>query len=210
MNKYDKLFLNHAQYDKYYDYYLTYTDKKKWREHKWQLYKRRNSMYKHFKFTKRNITRLNQINKMLREKERKAFQLARQYETTVLKQMNTNKFISDYEIDFEIALFSDKKYKNIEDMLGNPFYTDKYALHFFKKDSIVQSDKEETEKCRLSNHNDLGEKHPLYGQNHCALFHHLYDHTYLAWKDIIEVEEIWIEVILRLQNIQMVKNTLIK
>ena len=204
MNNNDKLFLNHAQYDKYYEYYLAYTDKKKWREHKSQLYKRRNAMDKKFKFTKRNLLRLKQINKMLRAKEQKAYQLARQYETTVLKDMNTNKFISDYEIDFEIALFSDKKYKNVEDMVGNPFYTDKYALHIFKKDSQTPKEAGEYEKWLFeSNHNDMGEKQPLYGQKHCALFHHLYDHTYLAWQDIIEVEEIWIEVILRLQNIQM-------
>jgi len=210
MNKNDKLFLNHAQFDKYYEYYLAYTDKKKWREHKVPLYKRRNAMDKKFKFTRRNMIRLNQINQMLRAKEKKAYQLASQYETTILKNMNTNKFISDYEIDFEIALFSDKKYKNVEDMVGNPFYTDKYALHFFKKDSLVQSEVEHCEKWRLSNHNYMGETHPLYGQKHCSLFHHLYDHTYLAWQDIIEVEEIWIEVILRLQNIQTVKNTRIK
>jgi hypothetical protein len=38
------------------------------------------------------------------------------------------------------------------------------------------------------------------GQRHCALLHDLYDHTYLSFQDIIDIEEVWIEVFVRVQN----------
>ena len=38
-------------------------------------------------------------------------------------------------------------------------------------------------------------------QHHCYLFHQLYDHTHLAWQDIIEIDEVWMEVNVDFQNV---------
>ncbi len=47
--------------------------------------------------------------------------------------------------------------------------------------------------------------HPLKNQHHSYLLHHLYDHTFLAWQDIVDIEEIWIEIELTIQNFTILK-----
>jgi hypothetical protein len=74
-----------------------------------------------------------------------------------------------------------------------------------KKTSKNEDERKFREEWRKENHNAYQhDEHPLKNQHHCYLFHHIYDHTYLAWEDIIRIEQIWIDVILSVQNNTMV------
>ena len=44
------------------------------------------------------------------------------------------------------------------------------------------------------NRNILREGHPLQGDQHCYLMHHLYDHKYLSLDKILSIEQIWYEL----------------
>jgi len=44
---------------------------------------------------------------------------------------------------------------------------------------------------------------PLNHFSHCYIFNDLLDHTILSYQDIIDIEDIWIDVVLRVQNFQV-------
>ena len=59
-----------------------------------------------------------------------------------------------------------------------------------------------TNKCFIAdgqNHNEFQnpafKNHPLFQQHHCYLFHDLYDHTDLDWKEIADINTIWWDII---------------
>lgn len=39
----------------------------------------------------------------------------------------------------------------------------------------------------------------LKGQFHCYTLHYLYDHTILSWSDILKIDMVWIEIVVRHQ-----------
>lgn len=120
--------------------------------------------------------------------------------------LKTNTFINDYEISFNVELFADNKFQHIEEMIGNPFYQFKPFMGFFKKQ---KSNNNTSEAEWLLNENlNMFQRianHPLKNQHHSYLLHHLYDHTFLAWQDIVDIEEIWIEIELTIQNFTILK-----
>ena len=63
-----------------------------------------------------------------------------------LKQ-NQDPFVSDYEIDFNISFFAEKKYAHIPDLEGNSFFD--YDLLLFSK----TEGKSESEIIQLIDHN---------------------------------------------------------
>ena len=77
-----------------------------------------------------------------------------------------------------------------EDFEGNPFYKD-YNLHIFGKE---KSDQHFTDNW---NEFENDPNHPLSKEYHCYLFHHLTDHTAIAWEDILRIDEIWIALTVR-------------
>lgn len=172
-----------------------------------ELNVRKAKLTKAFEFTPENIKQLNIINKMFDLKSKQAYEQAQKIEAHILKEMQSeNSFISDYEIDFEVLLFAEKKFTALEEMEGNPFFSFNPGLfHFTKKEHF---DEELFSWLMHENHNEYQhwDNHPLKNQFHCAIFHDLYDHTYLAWQDIMDIEELWIEVIVRIQNFSDVPN----
>lgn len=46
------------------------------------------------------------------------------------------------------------------------------------------------------NHNEFQfrENHPMFGEQHCWLFHCLYDHYYLTWEEIASIQNFWIDI----------------
>lgn len=52
------------------------------------------------------------------------------------------------------------------------------------------------------NHNIFQQEneHPMKGDHHGYLFHCLYDHTHLNWEEILRINEVWLEIMVRYQN----------
>jgi hypothetical protein len=113
-------------------------------------------------------------------------------------------FIIDYEIEFRLSLFSKGKYSEIEDLDGNPFFNYEPLLLCFHKrnENCTQQDIDDyKDSLKSTNYNDHPIGHPLHSQHHHLLLHDLEDHTILAWQDINDIDEIWFEVVLNVQNI---------
>lgn len=52
------------------------------------------------------------------------------------------------------------------------------------------------------NHNIFQQEneHPMKSDHHGYLFHCLYDHTNLSWEEILRINQVWLEIIVRYQN----------
>jgi hypothetical protein len=52
-----------------------------------------------------------------------------------------------------------------------------------------------------SNHSDYQNwDHPMSHEFHCWLYHSLYDHEHLSWKQILTIGIIWVDLELQLQH----------
>lgn len=116
---------------------------------------------------------------------------------------NQDTFISDYELSFKLSLFAEKKYADIPDLQGNPLFQCE-PIWFYKAGTGEESEKNRHKDWLFkTDHTEVIEEgHPLYGFHHCYLFHDLIDHTILSFQDIVDIEDIWLEVVLRIQNFQ--------
>lgn len=170
-----------------------------------KLQERQQIINDNFQFTTENIEKLQRINEILRMKTVQAYKQAWKIEKYLLDTIKIPEtFISDYEISFEISLFAEKKYEHIEEMQGNSFFSYvPFLLTFHKSDALHKEINKEIEAWLFDeNHNEFQNRkeHPLNNQNHCALLHDLYDHTILSWQDIVDIEEVWFEINVRVQN----------
>jgi len=200
MDKYDEIFLEQAKigYNNFNKQYHHFSDKSN------LLRQRKIQLNNQFEFTEKNVKRINEINQILRQKTESAFDNAEYLENSILDLIKgARPFISDYEIEFKLSLFSPQKYSKIEDLDGNPFFEYNPILGFNKSvDSPGLIEIKKNIDLLQTNFNEFQfSEHPLKEQNHCYLLHDLYDHTILSWQDIVDLEEIWFEVILTLQNI---------
>jgi hypothetical protein len=164
---------------------------------------------KEFPFTPEQVSRIKQINSRLDQKYRAAIKQAQTLCAFAQNQIKTDPFVSDYEIDFSIDIYASDKYSHIPEMEGIPIYSGHPTMGFTKHDF-------EHSKSNPGNINEGGSlqwfleenhnefrfrsEHPLKHQHHCWLLHELYDHTYLAWVDILDMEEIWVDVGVVTQN----------
>jgi len=197
MNKYDKLFLEQAMLG-----FKNFSMKYNWKEQYDALFRRKHQLNKKFVFSEANIKRLSEINSLLAEKEVSVYQQSENLENYVLNlKQNHDPFVTDYEIEFNISFFAEKKYAHIPDLEGNSFFD--YDPSLFSKtegkseSEIIQHkewifDVDHTEHIR--------EGHPLNSFRHCWLFHDLIDHTILSLQDIVDIEDMWIDVTLIIQN----------
>jgi hypothetical protein len=172
------------------------------------LSNRKHSQNKHFDFNNAYIDKIDEINKLLDHKLKEAYSQAERLEQYLLDEIKReNSFISDYEIEFKLDLFAEHKYSQIEDLQGNPFFEFKPSLRFWKfGHSKATEIKQHKDWLLNTNHNEFQHvEHPLKSQFHCWILHELYDHTYLSWQDIIDVEEVWFEVLVIIQNFSEIK-----
>ena len=168
------------------------------------LRQRKNRINNQFDFSEKNINQINEINQILRQKINSAYDNAEYLEKNILNLMKgRHSFISDNEIKFRLSLFSEKKYSKIEELRDNPFFKYEPLLKFHKSNDSSGLIQIKGNKDLLNtNCNEFQfSEHPLKDQNHCYLLHELYDHTFLSWQDIVDIEEIWVEVILTIQSI---------
>lgn len=172
------------------------------------LDERKNKLNKKFEFSTENIIKIAKINELLQNKLLKAYDMAEVLEHMLISKMELqHHFISDYEIEFRLHLFSREKYSEIADLDGNPFFTYEPLLLYFHKwnENCTQQDIDDYNKSlKSTNYNHYPVGHPLHYQIHNLILHDLEDHTILAWQDIIDIDEVWFEVILNVQNISKV------
>ena len=117
-----------------------------------------------------------------------------------------NSFISDYEIQFQFQYFSEVKYSHIPSLQGNPFFEHE-PIFYHKADRPKPEIEEAKDWLFNTSHTEIiKEGHPIYNFNHCYIFHDLLDHTILSYQDIIDIEDIWIDVVLRVQNFQVINS----
>jgi hypothetical protein len=197
MNKYDKLFLEQAMLG-YKNFSWKYGGKAKHDD----LFRRKHQLNKKFVFSEANIKRLSEINSLLAEKEVTVYQQSEKLENYVLNlKQNQDPFVTDYEIEFNISFFAEKKYAHIPDLEGNPFF-DYDPLLFSKTEGKSESEIIQHKEWIFNvDHTEyIREGHPLYSFRHCWLFHDLIDHTILSYQDIVDIEDMWIDVNLIVQN----------
>jgi len=200
MNKSEKLFLKQARLG-----YSNLLHKYYRRSPNEILSNRKQLQNEKFVFSDVNIKRLGDINSLLSQRGKVAYENAEKLESQVLELMrNPLSFISDYEIEFLVAFFAEQKYSHIPDLQGNPFFEWK-PMRFVKCTEIEQRIEREKDKAWLfkEDHREtISAFQPLSGFCHCYLFHDLIYHTILSYQDIVDIEDVWIEVILTVQNHQ--------
>jgi len=159
-----------------------------------QLAKRKDELDESFEFNKKQIEQLVLIDKWLTEKLLHAWEYAK---TLALFAAQSNQtFLSDYEIEFEIRCYSTEKYKSEALLAGVPVLELRHALVFNKNKCTEAQYAWYFE----TNHNLLPKTHPLGSYKLSWLMHQFYEHTYLAWQDIIDIEMLNIDVIFTAQN----------
>ncbi|MEI6890382.1 MAG: hypothetical protein WCL03_14025 [Bacteroidota bacterium] len=195
MNKYDKAFFQQARMG-YSNFARTRGDMKEN-----VLKERKHELNKQFEFTAENINRLKNINNLLFKKSFEAYQTAETFENNILAMMRQpNSFIFDYDIQFQFQYFSEVKYSHIPSLQGNPFFEHE-PIFYHKADRPKPEIEEAKDWLFNTSHTEIKhEDHPLNNFSQCYIFHDLLDHTILSYQDIIDIEDIWIDVILRVQN----------
>jgi len=198
MDKYDKLFLKQARlgYSKFLNHYHRKSQEEDLRD-------RKHALNKEFVFSEENVKRLSHINTLLADKSKAAYEMAEKLESYILPVMkDPDTFISDYEIEFKVCFFAEIKYSHIPDLQGNPFFECE-PIWFFKAYRKEDECKEHKDWLFNTDHTEAFQgRQPLSSFKHSYLFHDLIDHTILSYQDIADIEDIWIEVVLTVQNFQ--------
>lgn len=107
--------------------------------------------------------------------------------------MVANKEIKDFNIEVESDYWNNKHYKKYDPKVyGNPFYTNTW-------DGFVgfrQLEEEYNESCSntVGGMSFIPQDSLIAKTNHCYSFHHLYDHSDLAWLDIYNIDEVWMGI----------------
>ena len=176
MNKYDKVFLKQARLG--YSKFLTHYHRKSQEE---DLRDRKHALNKEFVFSEENVNRLSHINKLLADKSKDAYEMAEKLESYILPGMkDPDTFISDYEIEFEVCFFAEKKYSHIPDLQGNPFF-ECQPIWFSKADRKEAECKEHKDWLFNTDHTEVFQgRQQLSSFKHSYLFHDLIDHTILV------------------------------
>lgn len=150
-----------------------------------------------FQFTPEQVAQIDQINTLLDQKYRAAIHQAQTLCAFAQKQVETDPFVSDYEIDFKIDIYASEKFSHLPELDGIPIYsghpTMGFTKHDFEKNKNNSGNNNEGGSLQWfleENHNEFlfRSDHPLKHQHHCWLLHEIYDHTYLAWQDILDME----------------------
>jgi hypothetical protein len=198
--KYDKLFFEQARLG-----FDNFSKKYNWKNQYYDLFDRKHKLNKEFMFSDENVKRLSDINAILQGKSELAYKQAERLEANIITDMqNSDPFISDYEIEFLLSFFAEQKYSHIPNLQGNTFFECK-PIWFAKADRSESERKEHKDWLFKTDHTEIiHEGHPLYNFRHCYLFHDLIDHTILSYQDIVDIEDVWIEVVLTVQNFQSV------
>ena len=162
------------------------------REERETLRERKISLNKNFLFNDENVQKLRHLNDILHKREA-SIQAHANRLREVQKEWLGNKWIDDIEMEYTLGLWNSRLDVLHPEFEGNPFY--KGTLNHFRF-----NDEEHDDAFINDNWNEaFGGTHTMANDFHCYTFHHLYDHTYLSWEDIIGIEQVWIEIVVQNQ-----------
>lgn len=198
MKKYDKLFLKQARMG-----YANLLHRHHDKSPDFVLRERKHLMDGDFVFSDESIKRLSDLNSLLTEKGEAAYEHAEMLEKEIVSLMKKpDPFIMDYEIEFDISFFAENKYSHIPDLEGNPFFECKPIMYqkLIDREKRGESEKHKDWLFKTDFRESFHEGHPLSGFSHCYLFHDLIDHSILSYQDLLDIEDIWIDVELTIQN----------
>ena len=110
------------------------------------------------------------------------------------RKINDNdEWIEDYEAEVEISFWLKETDPAFDEDRDNilAVLTEDIKYNGFK-----------THLAAGKNHNEFKhwDGHSMNGEYHCWLYHCLYDHTKMGWKDILRIGKIWVEFDCRLQQ----------
>lgn len=154
------------------------------------LTKRKNLLNSNFKFTRTTIEKLRKINNCI-EKLEERVKSPSDFIFNQLIDWRKQKIIDSYGVDVIVQCFNTDYYVQWhKDFEGNPFY------HFLSLMDSMNRIKNHDAFCETNfNSFQLKQEHPLTNEKHCHSFNHLYTNTYLAWEDILRIEEISVIVV---------------
>jgi len=194
-NKYDEVFMEQASLG-FYRFQNRYMKTEKMK----LILDRQEILNKSFVYTPDVRDKVLQFQNVYTQQFKEAIENVLSVEEFVKAKMENNKScISDYTIDFEVHLYSPKKYSHIDEMESCPFfYFESYCLGF--GEDITKSN-EAFDLVLPPEFTSNTLNHPLQGIEHNYLIHELFDHTILTYSDILETEQVWIEAKLCMQKI---------
>lgn len=198
MKKYDKMFIKQARLG-----YANLLHRHHNKSPDFVLRERKHLMDRDFVFTEVAIKQLSELNSLLAEKGEAAYEHAEILEKEIVSLMQkSDSFIMDYEIEFDISFFAENKYSHIPDLEGNPFFECKPIMYpkLIDREKRGESDNHKDWLFKTDHRETFYEGHPLSGFSHCYLFHDLIDHSILSYQDLLDIEDIWIDVELTIQN----------
>ena len=145
-----------------------------------------NAKAANFAFSPTNIERIKNLNSKLKKEEERIRLFANELNLTLKKQVQ-EKQIDDFNFQQSFCVFSNNaacnKRHNVEE--GNPIWEDKAFVLF--GDDTEESFFED-------NWNELHAPHPLAHLFFCYTMHCLIFHSKLAWQDIVDIDDVWIEL----------------
>lgn len=177
-------------------------------ERKWILSDRQDYYDKKFAFTNDQIARLRDIDRQIREKEKRVFDQS-VHLLRYLDQTRATYAFDDLNFDCKIDLFSDELFDHDDDLCGNPFVT--YSpIHIGN----------------IASTNSLIYKHPdldtdalyqLWHQEHywdrfeqinaaftdyeyCVSFQELLCYSHCAFEDLLKTDTVWYSIKMEMQN----------
>lgn len=182
---YDKLFLDQAILGK-----SVFDDTKKLSI----LKRRRDLLNNEFKYTPEVAKKVMNLQDIFTQKMKTCLEFTQSIETQIKQKIKESPVDIDYDfVEYEVSLWSSKKYAHVKELEGLPFYS--YNIMYTINIDFLLDFKLPPGFTALT-HN-----HPIQGIHHNMLLHDLFDHhPILSFTDILEVEEIFIEPTIRLQN----------
>ena len=144
-------------------------------------------------------SRLRAINTELTTIEKLLIRTAIRLDTSLREELSERvDGIVDYELEVTIACYGTDESD-----------TQLCTLNEYLKGVSISDNKRSWRLGDKNNHNEFEyrENHPLQADQHCWLFHCLYDHERLSWEEIASIQNFWIDIIPRYQYCIDIPNT---
>lgn len=157
------------------------------------IYDRNGYINSQFKWSTELDEKLVLLNETLREEEKKIFNQYRKIEKQC-KLMVENKEIEDFNIEVVSDYWNNKHYKKYDpEVYGNPFYKNTWDS-FMRPSQMAEEEYETYCSNTIRERSFIPQDSLIAKASHCYSFHHLYDHTFLTWFDIYNIDKFWMEI----------------
>ena len=138
-----------------------------------------------FSFSEGNSQSLKELNIKLKNEEIR-IRIFANHLKGLLENQKSERKIDDFNFLSSLSVFSNNtecnKRNNVE--LGDPIWVDKSYILFLKEDEILY----------LDNWNEFHSTHPIGKEFFCYSMHCICFHSHLEWRDILEIDEVWMEL----------------